>query len=76
MLPILLGIGAAVTSAITATEAVIIGAATATGVSLLSRNHKSVDNAIREESESEKFDSIAFETAFREAYAKVYKGGK
>jgi hypothetical protein len=75
MLPILLGIGTAISSAITATEAVAIGAATATGVSLLSRNHKSADNAIREETKSEKFDSVAFETAFREAYAKAYKGG-
>jgi hypothetical protein len=71
MLPILWGIGAAITSAITTTEAVVIGAATATGVGLLSRNRKSVDN----ETESEKSDSIAFETAFREAYAKAYKGG-
>ena len=46
MLPILLGIGAAVGSAvstITAGQAVAIGAATAVGVNMLKNNHNSGD---------------------------------
>jgi phosphotransferase system glucose/maltose/N-acetylglucosamine-specific IIC component len=78
MLPVLLGIGAAI-SALTANGAATIGAgigvATVVGANLLAKKRME-ESAKQTEMDTKGVDSEVFEMAFKEALEKACKGGK